>query len=201
MCSARWAKRVRVRPREGEREEGQGGGGARESYPCSYLVHRITRRSCFPVSEALLSPLNSLLFLVVVQKPATELWCFPSLLRPLGGPIVAMVGPPQRSKGGGAEWRRLTLPARSERAPRSPMTSCTYHLRPWKFDRTTVGQLLQLSIKRVTLCEPVKMQRLSNSRQLVFTRALLCQRSPDRRLTWSNGKELFYNPVVAATWL
>lgn len=109
--SAWWGKGERERG--GERNDG---GGKR--YPRSYLVHRITRRSHFPLSEALLCPLISFALLVVLQKPATELWCLPSLLRPSGAPLLPWLARPREGGegegGGGAEWRRLILPTHSK---------------------------------------------------------------------------------------
>lgn len=98
---------------------------------------------------------------MVLQKPQNY-DASPLCSTPSGALLLPWLARP-REAGGGAAWRRLMLPTHSERAPRSPMTSCTSHLCPWKFDRATVQQLLQLSIKRVLLCAPVRMQRLCNS--------------------------------------
>lgn len=106
-CGSAWWGRER----EGGREM-----TGEERYPRSYLVHRITRRSCFPLPEALLCPLISFALLVVLQKPATELWCLPSLLRPSGAPLLPWLARPREGGegGGGAEWRRLILPTHSK---------------------------------------------------------------------------------------
>lgn len=184
-------KRKREWVSEGGREWGGMGWGEQHPAAISYIelqgVASQSQKPCLAYS--------SLCFPSGRAGASHRIMMPPLCSTPSGALLLPWLARP-REAGGGAARRRLMLPTHSERAPRSPMTSCTSLLCPWKFDRATVQQLLQLSIRRVPLYEPVWMQRLSNSSSSFHTCAAVSEiplPTPDfQRDSFPKAKEWFY---------